>query len=159
MAQGDNILFNKFVEDIGDKLHDLSDDTFKFALIKSAANGGIDPTATTADPRWGAGGSTDLSASEVTPGGNYVTGGVSLSAVITDNWTISANVATFDGDDVSISQNASNPTNARWGVVYNDTDTGKRALGYIDLGADSDLSGGDFTVTWNASGIFTLTRN
>ena len=159
MAQGDTVLFNKFVEDMGDKLYNLSGDTFKLALVKSSANGGIDPTATTADPRWGAGGTTNLLSSEVTPGGNYTTGGESLSTTITDNWTISSNVSKFDGDDVSIASNASNPTNARWGIVYDDTDAGKRAIGYVDLGSDSDLSGGNFTLAWNASGIFTLTRN
>lgn len=152
MAQGDITVFNKFKEDIGDKLLDLSGDTFKLGLVDNTTV----PSASTADPRWGTGGTTDFSANEVTPGGNYPAGGVSLSAVITDNWTISGGTATFDGDDVSIAKNASNPSGAYWGIIYDSTDTGKRAIAFIDLAGPIDLSAGDFTITWNASGIFSI---
>ncbi len=149
MAQGDVTIFDQFYEDKGDKLHNMSGDTFKMGLIDSVQT----PAATSADPRWGAGGTTNFATDEVTPGGNYAAGGPSLSVVITDNWARSGGTVTFDGDNVSILQNGSNPTNARWGIIYNDTDAGKRCVGYIDLGAVVDLSAGDFTITWNASGI------
>lgn len=152
MAKGDVVVFNQFMEDMGDKLHAMGSDTFKIGLT----TGTTTPTAATSDPRWGAGGTTDFSAEEVTAGGNYTAGGESLSAVITDNWTRSAGTSKFDGDDVSILQNVSNPTNARWGIIYNSTDTGKRAVAFVDLGVSTDLSAGDFTITWNANGIFTL---
>ncbi len=148
MALGDVIIFNQFWEDKGDKLHDMSDDTFQLGLITSAAT----PLATTADPRWGAGGSTNFLTNEVTPGGNYSTGGESLGAI--DNWSRSGATVTFDGNDISILSDGSNPTNARWGIIYNNTDAGKRCVGFLDLGADVDLSAGNFTVTWDASGIF-----
>lgn len=150
MAQGDVTIFDQFWEDKGDKLHDMSGDVFKLGLITSAAT----PASTTADARWGAGGTTNFSTNQVTPGGNYSTGGPSMSVTITDNWTRSVGTVKFDVDDVSILQNGSNPTNARWGIIYNDTDTGKRCVGFLDLGADVDLSAGDFSVAWNASGVF-----
>lgn len=149
MAAGDITFFRKFREDVLEKRHDHETDDFKLGLITNAAA----PAATDADPRWGAGGSTDLSSTQVTPGGNYSTGGPSVANPVV---TESGGVATFDGDNISIAQHASNPTDARYGILYNNTDAGKRAVAFVDLGAVINLSLGAFSVTWNASGIFTL---
>jgi hypothetical protein len=149
MAAGDIAFFEQFYVDVQEGVHDLETDTIKLALVTSSATLAV----TDADPRWGAGGSTNLSTNEVTPGGNYSTGGATIA---NPSVTLSSNVGVFDGDDVSITQNASNPTNARRGVIYNDTAAGKNAIGFLDLGSDIDLSAGDFSVAWNASGISTL---
>lgn len=150
MAQGDVTLFHEFKEDVGQKIHNLSSDTFKLGLVTNA----VTPAAGTTDPRWGAGGSTNLSTSQVTPGGNYATGGPTLTS---SSWSETAGTATFDAADVSIAQNASNPNNARWAIVYNDTSAGKEALAFVDLGGVTDLTAGNLAITWNASGIFSLT--
>jgi hypothetical protein len=147
VAAGTVTVFDQFLEDLGKKIHNLDTDTFNFALVDSTTA----LAATTADPRWGTGGTTNLSTNEVS-GGNATAGG----SDITSTYTLSGGTATFDGQDVSIPQSASNPTTARYGVIYNNTDTGKRAIAFVDLGAVTDLTAGDFTVTWNASGIFTL---
>lgn len=152
MAQGDVTVFNKFLENMGAASLNLNTDTFKLGLIDSVQT----PLATATDPRWGAGGSQNYLTNECTPGGNYVTGGESLSAVITDNWSESAGTVKFDGDDVSILQHASNPANARWGIIFDNTAAGKEAVAFLDLGSVTDLTAGDFTVTWNASGIFDI---
>lgn len=149
MAAGDLTFFNKYREDVLEKRYDHETDTFKLGLIDST----LAPTAADSDPRWGAGGGTDLSANEVTPGGNYAAGGPSIA---NPTVTLAGAVATFDGDNVSIAQNGANPTDARWGIAYDDTDAGKRAVLFVDLGAVLNLSLGAFSVTWNASGIFTL---
>lgn len=150
MAQGDVTLFNEFKEDIGQAIHNLSTATFKLGLVTNA----VTPSASTADPRWGAGGTTNLSSSQVTPGGNYSTGGPTISST---TYSETAGTATFDGADISIASNASNPNNARWGIIYNDTSTGKEAVAFLDLGGVTDLTAGAFAVTWSASGIFALT--
>jgi hypothetical protein len=54
--------------------------------------------------------------------------------------------------------NAGNDTDAYWGVGYNDTDVGKRALFYVDLGGPVNMATSALTVTWNASGIMTITN-
>lgn len=149
MSQGDVVVFAQAKLDLGKKVHDLSADALKLGLITNA----VTPAATTADPRWGAGGGTNLSSSQVTAGGNYASGGPTLGST---TWTLSSSTATHDAADVSILQNASNPTNARWGIEYNNTATGKQALLYVDLGGVTDLTAGDFSITWNASGLFTL---
>lgn len=144
---GEFYLFNSAKEWIGDGTIDLDGHTFKAALVTSA----VTPAASTAAPCWGAGGSTNLSTNEVTPGGNYSAGGVALANV---TWVESAGVVTFDSDNVTWAQNASNPTNARWMIVYSDTAANKNALGYVDLGGTTDLSAGAFTYNVSASGWF-----
>ena len=151
MAAGDVIVFDQFLVDVQEKIHDLETDSIKVALITSA----VTPAATDADPRWGAGGTTNFSTSQVTPGGNYTTGG---SAAATPSVTLSGGAAVFDAGDISIAQHASNPTNARWGILYNDTAAGKQCIGYVDLGTTIDLSAGAFSITWNASGITSMNQ-
>lgn len=156
MAEGDFIRFNQFKLDRGKGVHDLSSDTIKWAIIKGAANGGLDPTAATADPRWGAGGTTNLSTHEVTAGGNYAANG--LTAAV--SWTESSGSVTLDlsasAPQLQWLQDASNPTNARWIIAYNDTAAGKQAIGYIDLGAVKDMTAGDLEYTADAvNGLFT----
>jgi hypothetical protein len=148
MAQGDFILFNAAKLKLGQKKIHFGTDTWKGALITSA----VTPVTTTADPCWGAGGTTNLSSNEVTPGGNYSAGGVTLSNISLGE---SGGTVTFDADPVTIAQNASNPTNARWMIVYSDTSTNKDCLGALDLGGTTDLSAGGFSATPNASGILT----
>lgn len=150
MAQGDVTLFNQFKLDVGLKLHDLNADVVKGGFVTSTTT----PTASTADPRWGAGGTTNFSSNEVTPGGNYAAGGPD----IVNTYTGAAGTSTFDASDTAldIAQAGANPTNARWIILYNDTDAGKRCIGFIDLGSVTDLSAGSLDITINASGLFTL---
>jgi len=151
MAAGDIVFFDQYTADVQEALHDQENDTFKLGLINSA----VTPSATTTDPRWGAGGSTNLSTNQVTPGGNYASGGPTIA---NPTVTLTDGAGVFDADDVSIAQHASNPNDARWGIIYNDTDAGKRALGYLDLGANIDLSAGALSVAWSASGISSINQ-
>lgn len=146
MAQGDVTLFNKAIEWIGEAVINLETDTIKLGLITSS----LTPAASTAAPCWGAGGSTNLTTYQVTPGGNYSTGGPTIA---NPTYTESSGTVTFDGDDVTIAQDASNPTNARWAIIYSSTAANANALGFVDLGGITDLSAGAFTLTWSASGI------
>jgi len=121
-------------------------DTMKIALVTTATT----PTQSTVTPAL-----ADFT--EVTPGGNYTAGGISLGT-----WanfvTQSTSTVTFDSaTDPSWAQNASNPNNARWGIVYNSTAAGSPAFGYVDLGAVIDMTTGALTITWNASGLATIT--
>jgi hypothetical protein len=90
----------------------------------------------------------------VTPGGNYSTGGPALAS---STYSETAGTATFDAADVSIAQDAANPNNARWAIIYNDTSAGKEAVAFLDLGGVTDLTAGNLAVTWSANGIFSLT--
>lgn len=151
MAAGDVVFFDQWLVDVQEGAHNMETDSFKLGLTDSTTT----PATTTTDPRWGAGGTTNLSTDEVTAGGNYSAGGASVA---NPSVTLTGGAGVFDGDDVSIAQHASNPTNARWGILYNDTAAGKNAVGYVDLGAATDLSAGAFSVTWNASGISSMNQ-
>lgn len=148
MAQGDIYWFDQALLDIGKKLHDLSADTLKLGIVKSAANSGIDPAVTTSDPRWGSGGSTNLSSSQVATGGTSYTGPQTLASA---TWTLVSGVATLRANVVTLNQDASGFTNGRWGIIYNDTDSGKRALAFVDLGSDRSLAAGSLTIDWNGA--------
>lgn len=94
---------------------------------------------------------------EVT-GTNYTAGGnVMSTGVVTE----SAGTVTVDiGDPATWSQHASGFSNGRRAIIYHDTgvSTTSRLIGYTaDFGADKGNVDGDFTVTVNASGLFTNT--
>ena len=154
MANGDIKWFSGGLLALGTKVHNLASDTLKVGFITSAAT----PVISDTDPRWGAGGSVNFSSSQVTPGGNYATGGPTLASV---TFTNVSNVPTLRATDISIAQHASNPTNARWGILYNDTDASKRALAFLDFGSARDLTAGAFTFNFGGAGtdILTLTQS
>lgn len=88
--------------------------------------------------------------------GVYTAGGATLGSVA---FTRSGNVYTLDAADVSF--DASTGTDAAFAVIYDSTpgsDATNPVIGYIDL----DGSGGTLSVlglTWNASGILTVTAS
>lgn len=110
--------------------------TIKMGIITNASP----PAVTDSDPRWGAGGSQNYSTNEVTPGGNYAAGGITLAGTTS---TLSGAVTSLNcTSPISLAANASNPTGAYWGVFYDSTDAGKRVFGYIDLGGPVSLVNG-----------------
>lgn len=143
MASGDITFFHQFKVDLGNKIHDLDTDTFKVGLITST----VTPTGADAAPHWGGTGTTNYSTNQVTPGGNYATGGPSLTALA---YTNSSGTVSWQAAKVSIASHASNPTNARWAIIYNSTDTNKRAVAFVDLGSVRDLTQGLFEIRFNS---------
>ena len=145
MAAGDLVVFNEAKGFLIDGGFESADD-IKVALVTTATT----PTASTATP-------TLSDFTQVTAGGNYTAGGISIGDIGT-LVTTSGGTMTFDSaTNPSWAQNAGNPTNARWAIVYNDTDASDRAIAFVDLGATVDMTAGSLTITWNASGLFTIT--
>jgi len=146
MARGDVKVFNvaiaKMIE--GDW---ASTDHFYCAVCDDTATPAID----TATP-------TLSDFTEVGDGGTYVTGGTdlgALSALVSET----AGVMTFDsGTNPSWDQNAGNDVDAYWGIIYNYTDAAHDALAFVDLGGPVDMTAGPLTITWNAAGMFTISR-
>lgn len=148
MAAGDVTVFDQHLEDLGRAVHNLETGDISLGIITDS----VTPTAADAAPCWGEGGTVDHSDTEVTPGGNYSAGGPSIGGT----YSQTSGTATFDATDVDIEQDGSNPTDGRWGIVFNETATNNEAIGYVDFGANIDLSAGDFAITWNGSGIYTI---
>ena len=147
MAQGDVTIFNQFFADVGLEIHQLEADTIKLALVGN----GVTPTAATSDPRWGAGGGTDFSAQEVTPGGNYGANGTDVAAT----YSQTGGVATLDGvTNPSWPKAAGGPTGVYWGILFNDSATGKQCIGFVEIGTNVSNVDSDISVEWAATGIY-----
>ena len=146
MARGDVVVFNEAWA-ILDGTAWVSTDDLKLAILDNTAA----PTAATATPALG-----DFT--QVGSGGNYVAGGTSLGT-----WgafvAISGTTVTFDSTvNPTWAANASNDTDAYWGLIYNDTAAGDPAFAYVDLGGPVNMATSALTVTWNGSGVATLTN-
>ena len=145
MARGDLVVFDvakgKMLD--GDW---ASTDHFYCAVCDNTTT----PAANTATPTLG-----DFT--EVGAGGTYVAGGTDLGT-LADLVTEAAGTMKFDSaTNPTWAQNASNDTDAYWGIVYNYTDAGKDALLFVDLGGPVDMTAGNLTITWSGSGLFTIT--
>lgn len=93
---------------------------------------------------------------EVTDVGTYTAGGTDLGT-LADLVTEAAGTMTFDSaTNPTWAQDASNDVDAYQAIVYNYTDAGKDCLCFIDLDGPVDMTAGALTVTWNASGLFTI---
>ena len=143
MAQGDVTMFDeakaKMVEG-----NWASTDVFYLAICDNTAT----PTASTATPVIG-----DFT--QVGAAGTYTTNGTSLGALST-LVTEAAGAAKFDSaTNPTWAKDASNDTDAYWGIIYNFTDAGKDAIAFVDLGGPVDMTAGDLTVNWHANGIIT----
>jgi hypothetical protein len=144
MARGDVVVF----EEARAKMLDgdwASTDHFYVAICDNTAA----PAASTATPTLG-----DFT--EVGDSGTYVTGGTDLGT-LADLVSEADGVMTFDSaTNPTWAQDASNDSDAYWGIIYNYTDAAHDAVAYVDLGGPVDMSAGALTITWNASGIFTI---
>ena len=150
MAAGDFKFFAQGLHDLGNTIHDLDNDDWRMGIVTSTTT----PAVNTAAPHWGGTGTTNFATNQVATGTAY-TGPIVLTA---EAWTLNATGAAMDVADVTISQDASGFTNGRWGIVYNNTDANKRAIGYLDLGSDRSIVGGSLTIQMNASGILSLSQ-
>lgn len=138
-------LYGQFLQQALNKEVDWDTDTIKVALLSNAyapdqdAHNYFD----------------DVVAHEVT-GTGYTAGGLTL-ANKTNTYNSATNVIVLDADDVTWS--ASTIT-ARYAVVYDATpatNATKPLIGYVDFGSDQSSSNGNFTITWDSTGIVRIT--
>jgi len=120
---------------------DFDSDTIKVALLSSAYS----PNQDTHDYY------DDVVANEVT-GTGYTAGGATLASK-TLTYDAANNVTILDAADVTW---ASSTITARYAVIYDDsgaTNSQKALIGYVDFGSDQSSTSGNFTITWDATGI------
>lgn len=144
MAAGDMKWFAQALHDLGEKIHDMSSDDFRLGLVTNSTV----PSATTAAPHWGGTGTTNFATNQVSTAGTSYTGPQVLAG---ESWALSSNVATFGADEVVLAQDASGPTNIAYGIIYNNTDANKRAIGYVEIssGGTGSLVTGSLTIRFN----------
>lgn len=144
MAQGDVVFFDQWMVDVAEALMDHETGVFYMALVNNTSP----PVVTDTIPHWNGTGTKNLQTNEVTPKtGNYAADGKILN---NPSVALVAGDAEIDFDDPGVwAQNASNPTNAYWAVIYNNAAT-KHAVGFIDLGGLFNMTTGDLTITLGA---------
>lgn len=138
-------LYGQFLLKALNKEVDWDTDTIKVALLSSTYTPDQD-----AHDYW-----DDVSAAEVT-GTGYDAGGKTLTTP-TGSYDGATNVVTLNADDVTWENST---ITARYAVIYNDsgaTASDKVLIGYVDFGSDQSSSNGNFTITWDATGIVRIT--
>ena len=138
-------LYGQFLSQALNKEIDWDTDTIKVALLSNAytpdqdAHNYLD----------------DVVANEVS-GTGYTAGGNTL-ANKTNTYNSATNVIVLDADDTTWS---SSTITARYAVIYDATpatNATKPLIGYVDFGSDQSSSNGNFTITWDATGIVRIT--
>src|SRR6185312_10764827 len=149
MAAGNVTVYSNAVLELTKAQMNLPTDTFVVTLVTSSYT-----PAPNTDAQWSA-----VSADEVPAGGGYTAGGVVLTGLSdtltsgTVTWTASA----VSWDNATITAKYAVIVH-RAGASLAPTDL---LLSYVDLnsgGGSVSSTNGTFSITWNASGIFTLTH-
>jgi len=137
-------LYGNFLLKALNKEVDFDTDTIKVALLTSSYT----PNQDTHDYF------NDVSTYEVT-GTGYTAGGITLASK-TATYDSGTNVIVLDAADVTWS---SSTITARYAVVYDSTGTSSTSalIGYVDFGSDQSSTNGNFTITWDSTGIVRIT--
>jgi hypothetical protein len=139
-------LYGQFLSQALNKEIDWDTDTIKVALLTNAytpdqdAHNYLD----------------DVVTHEVTGATGYTAGGNTL-ANKTNSYNSATNVIVLDADDTTWS---SSTITARYAVIYDATpatNATRPLIGYVDFGSDQSSSNGNFTITWDATGIVRIT--
>ena len=156
MAWTNSKIFMAFIEDVLENTTamDLNSDTFKAALYDND----VTPSQTVASNvtayntgQWTAAGN------EVADGTEWDAGGEPLTGVTSG---FASNVYTFDATDTPSGGTSATLANVFGCLVYDDTITtpvADQGVSYHYFGGTNSVTDGQFTIVWNASGIFTLT--
>jgi hypothetical protein len=143
MARGDIKWFAQGLHDLMNKLHDLDNDDIRLGIVTNATV----PAVNTAAPHWGGTGTTNFASNQVATGTAYAG-----PIVLTESIALTAAGADWRLVDVTIAQDAGGGfANGYWGVIYNNTDANKRALGYLDLGGPVGNVAGPIPIEWNGA--------
>lgn len=155
MATGTMKWFAQGLHDLGNKIHDLDTDSFQLGIVTTATV----PAVNTAAPHWGGAGTTNFATNQVATGGTSYTGPIALPS---ETWTLNATGAVMDWADTStqLAQDAAGFTNGAYGIIYNNTDASKRAIGWIEISAagTASLVTGAININLSASGAFSLSQ-
>jgi hypothetical protein len=131
--------FNCFVQDVGQKLHNLNSDALKIYLTNTT------PVATN---------TVYNTPADLTTANGYTAGGPTVG---TTGYTQTAGVGTLTGTSVVTTAAGGTVGPFRYAVLYNNTAAAKNLIGWWDYGSAITLNDTEtFTVTIGAS-ILTIT--
>ena len=133
--------FDDLAEQIGKGVHDFSTHTFKLALTNSA------PNAATHDEL------ADIT--EISASGGYTSGGYTLTSVGYSESGGTATLTTSSPFTITASGGSVGPF--QYLVIYNDTSTGDKLVGYYNYGSALTLADGESLAITPGSGHLTVT--
>lgn len=137
-----NLVYTKFKVQNADGAFNLGSDTLKLMLL----NSGYTPNQDT-DQFY-----SDISGSEIT-GTGYTAGGKALTTVVVNEDDTNHRMK-LTADNVAW---ATASFTARYAVLYDST-VANRLIALYDFGSNQTVTGGTFTVAWDATnGVLTLT--
>jgi|SRR6185437_6830856 len=150
MAAGSVTVYTNAVLLMGEDTFNFSTDAYAYVLCTSSYTPAPNSDATYAN----------VSSFELTTGGGYTSGGTALAGT---SWTQSGATLTFTASNISYS---SSTITAKYIVILKQAGgslvSTDKLLAYCDLnsgGGSVSSSAGTFAITWNASGIFTVTHS
>ena len=138
-------LYGQFLAKALNKEVDFDSDTIKVALVSSSYTPNQDT-----HQYW-----SDVNTYEVS-GTGYTAGGQTLGSK-TVTYDSANNIIILDAADTTWS---SSTITARYAVIYDDsgaTNASKALIGYVDFSSDQSSTNGNFTITWDATGIIRIT--
>ena len=118
-------IMNVAAKELGEWKLRMGSDTFKAAFLTNDSS--ID--VADANPLY-----STYSSDEVSSGGNYSAGGITLTGV---SWTEYSGTSTWKADKITLMKNANNPTNIRVVMIY-DTTASNRVVGFVRFSSDFD---------------------
>lgn len=137
------ILFDEFKLNVTNTNINLSSDTFKVALSNTA------PTLATDDEL------ADIT--QITAANGYSSGGTALTSVSWAETGAGTGIWKFTSDDVVFTASGGNIGPLRYAVLYSDTSTGDKLVGYLDYGSSVTIADTNtFTVDVGTNGWFQL---
>lgn len=144
MATGDVHWFNDGLAALGNKAFNLGADTLMLGIVTATTV----PTLTTAVPHWGGTGTTNFATNQVAITGTSYTGPKTLTTVTFAN---ASGVEKLSADNITMAQDASGFANGAYGILYDNTDTSKRAFGWVELSSagTASLVAGQIVIKWN----------
>jgi len=144
MATGDMKWFVQGLVDLGNGVHNLSTADLRMGIVTTTGA----PTKDTTGPHWGGSGTTNMATNQVATGGTSYTGPIVLAG---ESWAAVTAVATLGADQIVLAQDASGFANGAYGIIYNNTDANKRAIGFIEISSagTASLVSGSLTITFN----------
>jgi hypothetical protein len=155
MATGSFKWFAQGIHDLGNKIHDLDSDDWRMGIVTDATV----PAVNTAAPHWGGTGTTNFATNQVATAGTSYTAPLVLTS---EAWTLNATGANMVWADtvMQLAQDASGFTDGAYGIVYNNTDANKRAIGYLEISSagTASLVAGAINITLNASGALSISQ-
>lgn len=132
---------DEFIANLGNNNVDLGADTFKAVLTNTSFDDAVVDEL--------------VDITQIANGNGYTTGGATLTTVSFSETGAGTGIWRFTSDDITWTATGGSIAAFQWIVIYSDTSTGDKLVGYWNFGTAVTITNGNtFTVDIGANGIF-----